>query len=272
MISTRSRIFWCIEAFAVSLVLAIAGIAWFGNTAAISAVGIDMLKGIANGTPLLFEMGFVCLIAPIGATVGAWEIALFLEHVAERFTRTDAVRPRNLGNFLLLNALCTMCILFTRFWVLIPLLLSAAAGVAVCFPCYTKFLSRGRLKMIIGIGIGYGISVGQTILLLIMYAMSFEGHYWSVQYCAVVACNAALSLFLAVSLVKAIRQSFESYPVDMRALTWRLNVYKKDSTGNHNHEADMTIFGSILVVWSLYTRTIFSVLLMVTVHSLSVTF
>ena len=231
-----------------------------------------MLKRIETNNPLLFETGFVFLLAPIGATVGAWGIVLIIQYVAGRFTRTDVARSRNLGNFLVLNALImghTMCMLFVNIlWVPVfisPLVLSAAAGVAICFPCCTKFLSRGRLKMLIGVGIGYAISVGHTVLLFIMYVMWFERH-WSVKYCAVVASNAALVLFLAVCLVKAIRQSFESYPVDMRALTWRLNFGKRDSTDDPDDEADTTIFGTILVVWSLYTCTIFSIFLAITVH------
>ena len=225
MVSKRSRIFWCIQAFAVSLVLAIAGIAWFGNTVAISLGGIDNVKGVNSPPVVLFTTGYVLTMASIGATVAAWEIALFLQHVAERCTSTDEMRPRNLGNFVLLNALVVghhMCTLFLTMsswgifslWglVVLPLVLSAAAGVAMCFPCFTNnVLSRGRLKMVLGVGIGFGISFVHRVLFLTMYLLGLAGQWSTAEYWGAVASNAILSLFLAVSLVKAIGESFESY-------------------------------------------------------------
>ena len=280
MVSKRSRIFWCIQAFAVSLVLAIAGIAWFGNTVAISLGGINMSKGV-NSTPvILFTTGYVLAMASIGATVAAWEIALFLQHVAERCTSTEEVRPRNLGNFVLLNALVVahyMCILFSTMssWgifsslglVVLPLVLSAAAGVAMCFPCFTNnVLSRGRLKMVLGTGIGFGISVVHRVLFLTMYLLRLTGQWSTAEYWGAVASNAILSLFLTVSIVKAIGESFESYSVDTRVLTWRLNCCRRDSAGNPGHEDDPTVFGAVIVVWSLYMCADFFLALGITVH------
>ena len=217
-----------------------------------------------------FETGFF-LIAPIGATVGAWGIALFLQYVAERHAGMEKMRPRNLGNFIVLNVPAIAyggLSLFSCFRLYaLGGVLPAAAVVAACFSCCTKFSFR-RVKMFIGIGVGYGISVVHLGLLALMYIMGLEGH-WSVQYCAVVVFNVAVSLFLAVSLIKAIRQSFENYPADMKALTWRLNCRQTtDSAGNPDDEADPTIFGTALVTWSLYTCAHFVVVLALAVRPL----
>ncbi|CAM9799803.1 unnamed protein product, partial [Ascophyllum nodosum] len=73
-VSTRSRLFWCVEAFAVSLVLAIAGITWFGNMEATSADGVNASKEENTGyrysnvvlvSEIRFETGCF-LIAPLG--------------------------------------------------------------------------------------------------------------------------------------------------------------------------------------------------------------
>ncbi|CAN0434789.1 unnamed protein product [Ascophyllum nodosum] len=272
-VSTRSRLFWCVEAFAVSLVLAIAGITWFGNMAATSAEGIDMLKGIdLVTTPIVFGTGFVFLIAPIGATVVAWEITLFYEHFAERYTRTDAVLPRNLRIILTLNAmvavhvLCFILVSTLSGFLFIPLLLPTAAGVVMCSSYCTKTSLR-RLKFVIGVGVGFGFSLTHTALYQAMYDLGLEGRQSSVEYCVVVVSNAALSLILAIYLVKAIKESIESYPVDVKALTWKLNCCKRGSEDDRAHEADPTFFGTVMVVWSLYACALFVLYLAAAVYS-----
>ena len=246
------------EAFAVSLAFAIAGITWFGNTEAASTGGIDLLKIPRNGGAIIFEVGFVWLIAPIGATVGAWEVALLLQYIADRRSSEEPTSPPNLGNFLVVEILA-MCLFWGVYFLslpaLLPFALSAAALIAKLFTGHPHCLSLGRLKMFVGVGVGFGISISHVLLFLL--TMSSQWSSWSIEEYFMFATAAVASLVLSKYLVKAIGESFQSCPVDMGALAWTLDFWKRDSAGNHGYEADPTVFGTALVTWGLLIRTYF---------------
>ena len=255
------------EAFTVSLALAIAGVMWFGNPTATSAGGIDLLKiamisaSDTDSEPeaLVFQMGFVWLIAPIGATVVAWEIALLLQHIADRHSNEQAI-SLNLGNFLVVEilAMCLFCgsYFLHVYYVLLPFVLPAAALIAKLFTGHPHCLSLCRLKMLVGIGVGFGISYSYILLAIFtMYPQWTSSS--KVEECFMFAAAAVVSLVPSKYLGKAIGESFQSSPVDMGVLAWTLNCCKRDLAGNPGREADPTVFGTALVTCILSIRTFF---------------
>ena len=66
-----------------------------GDRIDISAPGLFLV--------VVYSEGFGWLFAPIGATVGAWDVTLLLERVAEMYASPEIVRPLNLGNFIFME-------------------------------------------------------------------------------------------------------------------------------------------------------------------------
>ena len=226
---------------------------------------------------LLYNWFFACIIAPIGATVLAWEVAFMLQSSANRYDSREATRTANMSQFLFFEAFFLMnlaYILLVQFifsqWftsfdlvsfygglvfssvrLVVTAALSAMGAVCICLPCLEGYISRGLCKVLIGLGIGKALFVLASLLVVFISSLSSS---LSITMVIVTLASVVLMIGLFV-LGVAITETFESFPAKFRVAAWRWRRTRGDLSPPTDGVGDSpAIVGSTTVALGLYVR------------------
>ena len=279
------RLFLVVEAASLSVALAVMVILWLGETTATTGGTGDDSASIINGDDQsysyvvqqknveyfqihIYDAFFACIMAPVGATILAWEVAAALQYIAGHLLDSNKPMPSpKMKYFLWLEAffLCELVIdvyvalsepssrfnfynsTFSFVCNSLPAALAVVGALGMLLPpCkLLTHLNRDVFKVFVGVGIGRALFVGST------YVVKEVAPYPVVLGIFGVADLTALSVLLVIGIVK----TFETFPARFIVLTWRLKWSRTNSPlGDVEYEDASTIFGAVFVAWCIYVR------------------
>lgn len=168
------------------MVLSLFGVVWVGEPTATAPDGLRLSEAskldFVTDLPqeVVFNWPFACLTAPLGATIGAWEVALVLQLVADRFDHYKARCSPRAKYWLaveVLGLIDNVAALATGMfpggiwcfgsWALsiavFPSIFVAFRAVALVVPRCSKCDIRGVFKTMVGLSLGLAIAAGVRI-------------------------------------------------------------------------------------------------------------
>lgn len=278
-VNRRGRIFWCVEAIFLSVALSVVSIVWVGEPSATAPDGIASLYGSgkigSSVQALLFNWPFAFLTAPLAATVGAWEVALALQLIADRYDERQATYApvakyilafEIIGIVDCFGALVTgylpggMWSLRSSFlnFILFPVPLIAIGATALAVPCCSTFTSRDISKAAVGFGFAILISIGANTCHLIAASREYSGGAMPAGDVIVHVSLVIFALVMCKYTLAAVKESL-SEPSEFNMLGWglkrALSATPASSTDAYN--GGPTVAGIVFFVICMNTRIYF---------------
>lgn len=282
-VDRRARIFWCVEAVYLSVVLSLVGVVWVGDPLATAPDGLDVPDESDWGfgwsylemQAIVFNWPFVCLTAPLGATIGAWEVALVLQLIADNFD--DGVHAANYSP--LVKYVAALEVVSVVDWggamissgvpgglwlinhpifylISIPLFLFTV-GACLAIPCCRRFISADVSKAMVGMGLGFVVTSLATGCHYIATMREYLGGSMSAGDFIADGALAVFSLAIWRYLLAAVQVSL-SNPSACNILGWGFKRAICATSGVPDAEAARpTVAGIFLFVLTLNTRVYF---------------
>lgn len=282
-VDRRARIVWCVEAIFLSVVLSLFGVVWVGEPRATAPDGLDIPSHSGWGTGVdylwakIFNWPYACFSAPLAATIGAWEVALVLQMIADRY---DA--GIHLANYSpiakyfvaleLVSILDIVGAMMTSFspggvwcfdaWyiflVSVPPSLVTIGTATLAVSRYWTFPFRYASNAMVGFGLGLGISFSMAVCRYHAYRREYlGGAMFSADVVADVA-HAGFAMIMWKYLLAAVKVSL-SDPTEFKIFRWSLKriIRGTSAISTAAENADLTIAGIMFFVVSLSTRVYF---------------